>query len=1832
MAFPYINIKGSLFFLLLIITINGYSQSYVHEVSQVTLRPSETTWKLDVPKKSTFQGNQNRIVSAIVTVQMDMLAHMEDYVFSKSDITFDYSFTFKIRIFKKGSSVSLNESAVSHTLRVVNSKPVSLVQFDLAKLLGDVAINDLSKVEIDLVSLSELNNLAAHLNRSAKLDVAYSHGVTLNVGEDATLENEAPETLFPLEVVPFSVDLKNKVIPVDGGRTIEFKWISQYPYTLYQLQILKLNNIDPAKKDETAISAEIDWSKSIMLDIPVDNALANGVIVCDHRENITIGEGSGFYAWRVRPVGNYFEGGVANSSNWGEWSTSINGLQTLDLAILNDPLFFYFSDPDDPEDADDKGSLNRNRIFSRVFTEDNKIKEVTTYANSLNQVKQVKTFTPSNNVTLTTQSVTDYSGRAAINTLPMPSTTKRDKYTEGFITSNGKVYSASNFDGKPSADLIDNTNSVNYYSGFYSDPRIPSAGQVPFTQTTFYQDPLNRTKQEGGAGEVFKIKGDGNPEHNVTFYYGVPSQTELTQLFGADAPDNESVSKMVKVDPNNIATITYTSAEGKVLASCISFLDDSNTLDPLKKDVSDNTTEGNAIKEFQVVDNLSNSVKTEWGFLSSKRIVILQPTDININYAVDQTVIDGLCGKFSLESKYTVDIKIRKVDSDELPIVVALNQELNKENPFKTVKKHLDKGTYVIEKILRLGDVTVNLDGYQKGLEDAILPLVELVGWWSDGLTCKSQVPKFQERLRLLQQFFEQKRPLTATEDFEFLSNLDGQFNKLDPRYVRLKAFFNVTYKDAIGAGKFYSLDRFGLGVDNYLDANSTQSADRIVIHSTCCDVDCSVKWIKKFNQEVKPVLKYKGHFYEPKNVRIEEDKDIPDYEIAPDFEGYAMAYFEDCEVLNNGKFYAFMDGWGSVNPNNLDASPRGTFNLMVYHMLMDKLKDYTINPLAKNDTDKETVDVITATEPTVDCYGNVITNDWANGVYTVKGLFECWENQLKALRTKVGCSSLEVEGGPENKKTGIRGQITKNGGKDDFGQIIKKAVSKVSRFKRKRVKRKINRKLNKEYNPQGGDPNKVEVAVHLVKDFLDCAGYTYVKILTPYNPTPLEVDRSGKVSYNRLKTIEKPIRYSMPEGESVRAYFSDPKYRKPATVDVGLDFYYYPLKGWSPKSVTIIGTTIKPVDQNAPTVFPNVRNPIYAFKYFEYATEGFRNYQSLEAENCYSDPNDCYATENGFIVEEPMGGFKTIPCCASSDGDLSFCFEDNKYPNINLLTVTNNTARVDNPSLFVKKGDPRYTFNSEGTKVVSKRIVDMFESGVRIKCPYDHYSWSSGQRYNFYNLLKLKQEDLNDPEEAQSEADAAEEAALKAYNCSSLFENREWFDNMPDGVLIDSNYSRYVTAVERTSIMSQLVGGNGISNKSVFPETFPNTSKRKLVSIVEVEMATMIGDCNGRCADREDEFRSKIIKYLNDNCYVIGGCKGYGETYENVIPEEDVEDMVRAIKSQCQAQCNTLNSVGCYEFSMREIDADKTAPGPMPFRPPTLLIGIGDVSQLGNDISDQLKLKYSNDFGPNRTSVDLDKDLTSDIVYYTVKDSPSYEDLEKFSWYQYTLLNQAMEWDFDVSLPSKCNSLILEAEGSTKVIKAIRTTSGVSEFKHDSRIDFGYVDFGTPTQPPTQNRDGSSIADPTSGLIGTKELVIHYKINNKTGPCRIFAKVIIDGNTVVGSAPLNPNETVTTIVLQRSINMTHRLEVVGVSSGDCTPESDYFVTIDWVKLGMGKFEGKEPYSNMQQYSPNATNTFIDKSQYEVNGAVIPDSKMQDATVKSPAININVTSTKPKTK
>ncbi|MBI4646899.1 MAG: hypothetical protein HY738_09985, partial [Bacteroidia bacterium] len=582
-----------------------------------------------------------------------------------------------------------------------------------------------------------------------------------------------------------------------GSDLYKFEWTHPCPVSNWVFQLLRLYNKEPDNINTlTTIECYVDWNKALTIETqsPEKNLI------------LRIAEGTGYYIWRVMPIGTYFEGGFANSLNYGQWSLCGNFIQdeTVNITTAISPYSFFYTHAEE----------NKNWIYSRIFTEGDpeesqqvRMAENISYANGLQQVQQTMSDIRSDDKVLVTQTIYDYSGRPVINTLPVPVDGESFEYKNGLVKNlDGNVYAPEDFDEdntvKSPIAVRDVTGDVfSYYSDNNSDEHVPTAEGYPYTRNLYYNDASGRIKEQGGAGDVHRIRDDAASRTIKTYYSGV-SEEELIRIFGDEAPRASSVYKIISVDPNNVTSATYISKEGKTIATCLVYNSD-NTYqeDPdagdqeligLQLPTPDNFDINYEIPETVPLSSFSNA-KTTTVTVSNP------PQTINLYYSITPKTIEDECQSYCEICDYIVDFYIFNAENPGSPVFSYSKTYEPGDICTETVQLLTpslsyivtEPGTYYISRIIRTGtsDETIAPDTY---LEHELNTLSD-------------------------QYISEINTELQNIYDYLDANNLDGLYTYLDDEYQ----YVNFDVNDP--------------------DPDVTYENDSLPIHISCTDINIPI-------------------------------------------------------------------------------------------------------------------------------------------------------------------------------------------------------------------------------------------------------------------------------------------------------------------------------------------------------------------------------------------------------------------------------------------------------------------------------------------------------------------------------------------------------------------------------------------------------------------------------------------------------------------------------------------------------------------------------------------------------------------------------------------------------------------------------------------------------------------------------------------------------------------------------------------------------------------------------------------------------------------------------
>jgi hypothetical protein len=574
----------------------------------------------------------------------------------------------------------------------------------------------------------------------------------------------------------YTVDVNNttvELLPVetvqDNNKAIEatFKWKlpntinSLCPIDNYEFQLLKLIPKNTPIDEHTFQIGNVDWAKALTIETQ-----------SSHKKlTLTLTEGNGPYFWRVRPIGNVQANGAGNDDNWGIWSDDalwiqIDALSNTDIVTVNNGCLIVDGSGNCLQTTIDGDIVNipacfdvnqfdddKNWIYSRTFAEGNtdrneqvRIGEQISYANGLLQPIQTQsqlTQTPgspisvtevpaegaepvpvTNDIVVASQTVYDYSGRAALQSIATPvvplTTTNTLGYRNNVLPTN---YDAGDFDNGGAPSVVSQGQIKTYFDSTI-DPQIPSTEGYPFSRTLFYNDGTSRVLEQGGVGSTFQV-GSTTP-HTSRTSYASASDDELIRLFGDEAPSSKSVYKVTQTDPNGVQSISYIDLSGKTIATCLAGSDaTTGALEPIVSVGSSSP--------FSIVQNLTDNIGQGEGdnlnIVSSTTVTLTEATNMEFGYTIDLNSFSNTCMNWCATCQYHLRVVITPVNPQGDPMEFYSNnfnvQNACAQNYTNTVvtfstPPNLPAGTYTITKYLEPIGAALNVPSSLPSLSNTI--------------------------------------------------------------------------------------------------------------------------------------------------------------------------------------------------------------------------------------------------------------------------------------------------------------------------------------------------------------------------------------------------------------------------------------------------------------------------------------------------------------------------------------------------------------------------------------------------------------------------------------------------------------------------------------------------------------------------------------------------------------------------------------------------------------------------------------------------------------------------------------------------------------------------------------------------------------------------------------------------------------------------------------------------------------------------------------------------------------------------------------------------------
>ena len=228
--------------------------------------------------------------------------------------------------------------------------------------------------------------------------------------------------------------------------------------------------------------------------------------------------------------------------------------------------------------ADD---LDRNWNYSRSFDgTGNVIGEGKGFTDGLGRATQTQVKSQTTGHVLATQTVYSSGGNPVLSTLAAPTNNREFSYKDNFLASGGTNYRAANFEDANAnaplaADQPTTPGSVGYYYSSQNtlEPLTATTG-YPFSLTEGYSGPLGGVKRATGPGDAFRMGlGREAKGREFTLLNELDHYLSLRPQFAPGSPAVATLrakgEKAVSVNVDGRESVTFSDADGKMLATCL---------------------------------------------------------------------------------------------------------------------------------------------------------------------------------------------------------------------------------------------------------------------------------------------------------------------------------------------------------------------------------------------------------------------------------------------------------------------------------------------------------------------------------------------------------------------------------------------------------------------------------------------------------------------------------------------------------------------------------------------------------------------------------------------------------------------------------------------------------------------------------------------------------------------------------------------------------------------------------------------------------------------------------------------------------------------------------------------------------------------------------------------------------------------------------------------------------------------------------------------------------------------------------------------------------------
>ncbi len=1135
----------------------------------------------------------------------------------------DYEITIACHFYEQGNPISVESETAQLTIN--SEHAVAVFHKDITSLCD---LYDLEKVEIEIINIStsvivgpaytsQQTQIQGYVANHRKL----SASVTTKYGVDVRLEANQNQAAAPV-VTGFSGSTQT-------SRVLLFDWAATtHNFPNYEIQILKLENTNPANTQNDAIEATVNWDNALKIET------TNGAKAV----RLTVAEGTGFYIWRVRGVGNFYPGGFSNAKNLGVWSNSYPQGLTVNLTIPgipSTPFAFFLEDPDD----------TKNWMYSRVIAEGNKIGEGMIYANNLLQTVQTQAYAASSGKSVISQTVMDYLGRPTLNTLPVPmSTSGLNGYQDEFLlNTSGQLYTANDFDANgniqnPGTVQDNGASAFSYYSeNNTSDYTIPDAEGYPFSRTIYLTDGSGRVAESSGIGKVHAI-GQGRTSR---IFYGTPSDDELIAVFGDEAPPAVNILKTVTLDPNGTGTIAYTTIEGLTIATAMSSVVPDNLL------AIDNP--GNAGKlGMMVSDEIVVNTLSDSKFISSKVLPLDQQTTIIVDYfpcTQSITAAEGGCpgGNCNFEVRFIVSnivtgekfgtqyMDVSHGDcSNAIPgsnftwytIEAGAGQYTTNGNQVT-----LPAGNWKIQKIVT--SMTNPATVYEiPAAQQYLAPLVDLVATWMNSTTSQEDLDVFNDMLDTLITNLAMGHTAAGPACVGQPANcFEGSGYQNHFWTGTLGTYFNRMVSDYGFPANFifnpgYTL-QYGFVLDGQGQPTSEINTSQLVMSTSCCgDLGTNIPQVEPYPvcQKIDSILNDPLQELRVNDVLFSDVFRTLYEEIVQD--ANPTAYLTEWGI---GNATGAMNGFGGVAPSSSTDPFQSYFDDMIFHMLTDQ---YFTGNAVHNGSDWMW-ESPTGQVPVYNSTGDLIPagapKEFYGPYYTCDALYECWYSTIRAyfemLKTPSGFNIYDGVNEDEDNDASAGGDDgTVAGGHSDDPDsaegnqgLLQQLVSFIISRKMKSMSDDL---AGEGDGSSGASPMALQYDIP--NTFMSCTGYKFAAIidLPQDDSTPLT---SANIQSD-LGEVNTPILMN-----DFSEYFNrkEAVYAKEVEEDNGNPPTY---------TTTLITDKLR---------YDNIKSPTWMFKYYEYDPDIDR----------YNSPNFNNITKENVETAYPLSSSAAL--------ELSTCYHD---------------------------------------------------------------------------------------------------------------------------------------------------------------------------------------------------------------------------------------------------------------------------------------------------------------------------------------------------------------------------------------------------------------------------------------------------------------------------------------------------------------------------------------------------------------------------------------------